>query len=129
MIAAEKYVSLTTRKKDGTTVSSPVWIAALPDGRVGFSTGSTTGKVKRIRNFPEVTLQPCDSRGRVAEGASVITGRATIVEGADYEPVQAAIRAKYGLMFTILTGSGRLWSKLRRRVEVSVGVAIELDAA
>jgi hypothetical protein len=63
----------------------------------------------------------------VQAGSAVSTGQASIVEGAEYEPIGAAIRAKYGVMFTILTAVGRLTSKLRRRAEVTVGIAIELD--
>jgi uncharacterized protein len=129
MIAAEKYVSLTTRKKDGSTVSSPVWIAALPDGRVGFTTDATSGKVKRIGNFDDVTLQACDSRGRVKPGSEQVSGRASIVEGAEYEVVRAAVKAKYGLTFTVLMTGSSIWSKLRRRPESGVGVVIDVEGA
>ena len=65
-IASEQYVSITTSRRDGRTVSSPVWIAPLADGRVGFTTGSASGKVKRIveidlprpRDVNEIRLTP-----------------------------------------------------------------------
>ncbi|MEZ5249426.1 MAG: hypothetical protein R2713_09520 [Ilumatobacteraceae bacterium] len=37
-LADEKYVVLTTTRKDGRSVPTPVWIAALPDGALGFTT-------------------------------------------------------------------------------------------
>ena len=37
-IAEEAYVRLTTFTRDGTPKQSPVWIAALADGRLGFTT-------------------------------------------------------------------------------------------
>jgi hypothetical protein len=37
-IATEKYVSLSTHKNNGDLVATPAWIAALPDGSIGFTT-------------------------------------------------------------------------------------------
>ncbi len=58
-IAAEKYVSLTTFKKDGTPRPAPVWISDLGDGTMGFTTASSSWKVKRLsscsRATPEAT--------------------------------------------------------------------------
>ena len=67
-ITDEKYVSFTTLRKNGTPVSSPVWIAPLGDGTAGFTTDATSGKVKRVRKNAQVTLRPCTSRGKVAPG-------------------------------------------------------------
>jgi uncharacterized protein len=50
----QRTVLLTTRKRDGTTVGTPVNIALGSDGRAYFRTWSATGKAKRIRNFPQV---------------------------------------------------------------------------
>ncbi len=35
-IADEKYVLITTYRKNGDAVSSPVWIAPLPDGTAAW---------------------------------------------------------------------------------------------
>jgi PPOX class probable F420-dependent enzyme len=43
-LAQEKYVSLTTFKRDGTPVSTPVWCAG-DDGRLLVWTGASTWKV------------------------------------------------------------------------------------
>ncbi len=60
-IADEKYVALTTYKKDGSTKSLPVWIADFGGGQVGFTTSSSSYKVKRINNDSRVILQPSNS--------------------------------------------------------------------
>jgi hypothetical protein len=39
-LADEKYLALTTFKRDGTAVTSPVWAAPLSDGKIGFWTSS-----------------------------------------------------------------------------------------
>ena len=41
-IADEKYVALTTYKKDGSTKTLPVWIADFGGGQVGFTTSSSS---------------------------------------------------------------------------------------
>ena len=102
VIAAEKYVAFTTFKRDGTPVSTPVWIAALADGRVGFTTDSTSWKARRLANDSRCTVQASDARGRVAAGADVFSGTAQVVTGADAEPVQAAIRAKYRVWVPVI---------------------------
>lgn len=55
---------LTTFRRDGTGVGTPVGIRIVGD-KVYFTTWSTTGKVKRLANNPRVMLAPCTRRGRV----------------------------------------------------------------
>jgi uncharacterized protein len=100
-LADEKFISFTTYKRDGTAVATPVWIVALDDGRFGFWTASTTGKVKRLKHDPKVTIQPCDARGRVKSGTSPTAGTAALADGAAADVVRTKIKAKYGLMVRV----------------------------
>ncbi|MFN8023534.1 MAG: PPOX class F420-dependent oxidoreductase [Acidimicrobiales bacterium] len=125
-IADEKYVVLTTTKKNGQTVPTAVWIAALPDGSLGFTTELTSGKVKRIRNFPEVTLQPSNARGVVKPGSSPITARASVLTGDEVTPVETAIKAKYGFMVTLI-GVTYSIRKLFKRSDPAPRAAIRLE--
>lgn len=104
-ITDETYVLLTTFRKSGEGVPTPVWIVALPDGSCGFTTEASSGKVKRIRNNPAVTLQPCDMRGKVREGSEVVHATAEVLLDADAHVVRDAIRAKHRV-FTTLMGIG-----------------------
>jgi len=115
-IADEKYVSITTYRKNGDAVSSPVWIAPLSDGTAGFTTEDGSGKVKRIRNNPQVTLQACSVRGAVKPGTPVVQATAEVLLGADAQPVRDAIAGKYSLMIKFFR-VGELWRKLRRKPE------------
>lgn len=63
-IGAGKYALLTTYKKDGSPVASPVWLA-VQDGRIVVAANADSWKIKRIRRNPSVTLQLCDARGAV----------------------------------------------------------------
>lgn len=126
-IADERYVSLTTFRRNGEAVSSPVWIAPLADGTAGFTTGSSSGKVKRIRNNPSVTLRPCDSRGRVPDGTVAVTATATVLTGADAAPIKQAIKAKYGLMVTVIHAMGAVRSVFTRSTAADCVVHLQID--
>lgn len=102
-VTDETYVLLTTFRKTGEGVGTPVWIVALPDGAAGFTTEVTSGKVKRIRNNPKVTLQPCDMRGKVRESSEVVEAVAEVLVGADAHPVRDAIRRKHSLMTKLMS--------------------------
>ena len=115
-IADEKYVLITTFRKNGDAVSSPVWIAAMPDGTAGFTTEDNSGKVKRIRNNPKVTLQPCSMKGAPKEGSAVVEATAEVVLGAEAEPIRTAIHRKYSVM-TKMFKLSELWRKVRRKPE------------
>jgi PPOX class probable F420-dependent enzyme len=124
-IAGEKYVSITTKKRSGDVVSTPVWIVGLADGRIGVITDADSGKAKRIANFADVTLQPCDSRGRIREGTEPVAATASILRGADVDPFGEALRAKYGLMVPLINAGYKLRNLVTRR-QASERVAVEL---
>ena len=124
-LGAQRYVSITTRKRNGDTVSSPVWIAPLGDGRLGFTTGSASGKVRRIRNFPDVELRPCDVRGRVPAGAPVVLATARVVTGDAYQPVRRAISKKYRWQFTLIELSGTVKGWFTRDAAADCGIVLQ----
>jgi PPOX class probable F420-dependent enzyme len=111
----EKYVLLTTFRRDGTAVATPVWCVKLDDERIGFWTSSGSGKAKRLSHTARVTVTPCDARGRVRAGAAVVDATARLVTGAELEEIRRRIIAKYGVMtkFTkfLATAAGVLRGK------------------
>ena len=115
-ITDEKYVLLTTFRKNGDGVGTPVWIVSLSDGTAGFTTEVDSGKVKRIRNNPSVTLQACNLRGKVTADSAVVTATADVLLGADARPVTKAVRRKYRVAILLLD-VGTLFRKLLRRAE------------
>jgi PPOX class probable F420-dependent enzyme len=101
-ISQEKYVSVATFRKTGVAVATATWVVPLDGGRVGILTSSASGKAKRLRNNPSVTLQPSDVRGRVKAGTMPVTGTVDLVtSGPDFEALTTKVRAKYGLMVPI----------------------------
>jgi len=101
-LAEERYISLTTFKKDGTPKPMPVWAVDAGEGRLGFVTSSKTWKVKRIINNATVEVQPSDSRGKVKEGSEPIQGTAQIVEGQEFDRLYQLVKAKYGYQLKII---------------------------
>ena len=108
-ISEEKYVSATTFRRTGVAVATATWIVPLDGSRVGRSTSSASGKAKRLRNNPSVTLQSSDVRGRVEPGTRPVTGTVELVtSGPDFEAITSRVKAKYGLMVPITRVADRV---------------------
>jgi PPOX class probable F420-dependent enzyme, Rv2061 family len=114
-----QYVLLTTFRKDGRAVPTPVWV--VRDGEhLAIWTVRDSGKVKRIRRNGDVLIGPCDVRGRPT--GDQVPGRATVLDATGTARVKAALARKYGLL-----GRLTLWgSRLRRGREGTVAVRITL---
>ncbi|GAA3240064.1 PPOX class F420-dependent oxidoreductase [Pseudonocardia petroleophila] len=100
-LADAKFVQLTTFRRDGTGVPTPVWVVPLDGGAIGVWTMEGTGKVKRARRSGEVTLAVCDRRGNV--GGPAVPGTARVLDETGLRTVRDAVRRKYGLLGRILT--------------------------
>ncbi len=116
-LASAEFVLLTTFRRDGTPVPTPVWVAPIADG-IGIWTAADSGKVKRIRRNGAVTLAECDRRGNPT-GPSV-PGHARILDDTGTAQVLAAIRRKYGLPGTLLTALSRLRRGRSGRIALAV---------
>jgi len=95
-LAAAKYISLTTFKKDGTPVRTPVWFAES-EGKLYFVTRNDMWKYKRIRNHPRVSVAPCTMRGTVT--GPEFPGRARILPLQEWPAARALMRRKYWLLY------------------------------
>jgi PPOX class probable F420-dependent enzyme len=123
-LADEKFVSLTTFKKDGDGIAEPMWIATLGDQLV-MMTGADSWKVKRLRRDPRVTLVPSDRSGKVTGNAAPVEGTAEIVTDADdVVAVVSAVKRKYGLMFHVISLIKKIAA--RGRTPQPVGLRITL---
>jgi PPOX class probable F420-dependent enzyme len=105
---------LTTFRRDGTPVSTPVWVVGLDEGRVGFTTSSGSGKYKRLRHTERVTVQPCDVRGRVTPGSTVENATAALVSGPEYLAIRSKVQAKYGVMWHVTRFLGFVGGLVKR---------------
>ncbi|EAP98157.1 hypothetical protein JNB_14373 [Janibacter sp. HTCC2649] len=103
LLGEQQYVELTTFRRNGTPVATPVWIA--PDGDdLLIVTVDDTGKTKRLAHTARVELRPCDMRGRVDTDAPRYAARARVERGeAAVARVKKAVGAKYGWWYRALT--------------------------
>lgn len=81
-LEGHKNVNLTTFRRGGEAVVTPVWFVVL-DGMLYVRTGADSGKVKRIRNDPRVLLAPATVRGRPVGPATGARARALGPEEAE----------------------------------------------
>lgn len=93
-----RYILLTTFRRDGTPVATPVWVVKLEGGAVGFWTSSGSGKVKRLAHTARVTVQPCDARGRIKAATTPVDATARLATAAEYAMIRERVVAKYGVM-------------------------------
>jgi uncharacterized protein len=106
----QRTVLLTTRKRDGATVGTPVNIALGADGRAYFRTWSATAKAKRMRNFPQVWIAPCTARGKITGPQRQAT--AVLLSGPEADVAARALARKYPLLQGLLVpGFHRLTKK------------------
>jgi PPOX class probable F420-dependent enzyme len=118
-IVRSRYVSLTTYRKDGTPVTTPVW--HVPHGaELWIVTEAASGKVKRIRNNPQVRVQPCSVRGTVAPDAPSATGTARLLDGDGTALARKLLARRY-----IMSRAGNWFARLLRlRRPAMIGIVV-----
>jgi PPOX class probable F420-dependent enzyme len=93
-IRGQKYISLTTFRKNGIAVPTPVWFGE-DDGKLYVMTRSVMGKTKRIRNNPQVRVAPCTIRGKITGQEFAASARILPLE--EHPHARQTINRKYWL--------------------------------
>ena len=95
----EKYINLSTKKRDGTYINTPVWFAKEGEtNNYYIYTLIKAGKVKRIRNFKDVKVATCKFNGKLK--GNWIDATANLIN--DPEKIKLAyslLKIKYGIIF------------------------------
>jgi len=91
-IQRQKYISLTTFRKTGAAVATPVWFGEA-DGKLYVMTRSDMGKTKRIRNRPQVRVAACTMRGKVTGAEFAATARILLPQ--EHARARQTINQKY----------------------------------
>ena len=105
-----KYVSLTTFRRDGTPVSTPVWFVA-ENGHLLVETDGDSYKVKRIRRNDNVTVASCNATGRIA--GEVVSAHAAILPAEELPRVEQLLHRKYRLDYIFVLPIYLLVQRLR----------------
>jgi PPOX class probable F420-dependent enzyme len=87
-----KYLSITSYKRDGTAVATPVWFVEQ-GGQLLVQTDLGSGKVKRIRANPVVSVALSNGRGRLR--GDQVTARAELLAASETARIEDLIRRKY----------------------------------
>ena len=121
-----KYLSVTSLRRDGAGVSTPVWFVS-EGGRLLIETDGDSYKVKRIRANPSVTVASCTVRGRL-NGES-FPARAEVLPVADVARVEQLLAHKYRIdmlgMKPIRWAQAKLHLGRKRGVSVIVAITPE----
>ncbi|MEU6539227.1 PPOX class F420-dependent oxidoreductase [Streptomyces sp. NPDC047000] len=118
-VAGGKYLLVTSYRRDGTPVATPVWVV-LDGDTPAFWTVTGSWKVKRIRARADVLVGPCDVRGKPT--GHQVPATAEICDAEGTARIRRLIARKYGI-------AGRLTllgSRLRRGADGTVGVRVTL---
>jgi uncharacterized protein len=95
-----KYTNLETYRKSGKAVITPVWFVFERENFFVI-TRSGTGKVKRLRNNPNVRISPCSFRGQVK--GKWIEGIASFVDPIEFPRIISLRNKKYGIQSKIIS--------------------------
>jgi uncharacterized protein len=123
-LGEQRFVSLTTFKRNGEGVPAPMWIGR--DGADLFVwTPADSWKVKRVRNNSRVLLAPSTRFGKVRDGVSPVEGTAQVViDPVTVERLQGEIRRKYGFGYRLVTLAEMIAARGRKpRVILRIAVS------
>jgi uncharacterized protein len=112
-IQDQKYISLTTFRKTGASVPTPVWFGE-GDGKLYVMTRSDMGKTKRIRNNPQVRVAPSTIRGKVT--GPEFPASARLLSPQEHARARSTINRKYWMARIPL-----IWSRTDTYIEISFG--------
>jgi hypothetical protein len=106
-VAEATYIVLTTYRRDGRAVSTPVHLV-VEGNQAFFRTWDVAGKAKRLRHTPEVEIAPATFRGRTLGPA--MRARAHLLEGEESGRAARMLAIKHPILH------GRLipWAHRRR---------------
>jgi uncharacterized protein len=119
-LAAERYVSLVTFRRNGNGVATPLWIAA-DNGKLYAFTDGTSAKMKRLKVTARIRIAACDARGNVR--GEYVNGQARRVDDpVVIERAMAALAHKYGWQIALLNLFSRLFGRIGRRAIIEITI-------
>ena len=92
-----EYINLVTYKNDGSTITTPVWVAPHDDSLV-ITSSLNAGKVKRIRNNGKATIYATNQSSSQKLSESLDVKGSLITEPKEKAQAVDKIKNKYGLI-------------------------------
>lgn len=119
-----RYLSITSFRRDGTGVATPVWIVSNGE-RLFALTDLHSAKSRRIRRNPLVMVAPCRADGKL-RGEEMPARAEVLTATADLERVQKRLLERYELTYRVVMFFYRLGRRLRRQTSVADGAALAI---
>lgn len=119
-----RYLSITSFKRDGTGIATPVWFVS--DGRRLFAfTDLHSSKIRRVRRNSHVLVASCWPWGTLRRGP--VPARAEVLtDTADLERVRELLLAHYKISYRIVMFIYRLGHRTRGEQTVADGAALAI---
>jgi PPOX class probable F420-dependent enzyme len=118
-----KYLSLTSFKRDGTGVATPMWFV-VEHGRLLVETDKRTFKVKRIRRNPTVMIAPCSASGRLH--GDPVPARAELLPASERDHVDRLMARKYRIDRVLILPLYRAVQRLRGNPDRAAPVVLAI---
>ena len=119
-----RFLSVTSFKRDGTGVATPVWFVS--DGRRLFAlTDLHSAKVRRVRRNPRVLVAPCRADGKLRR-EPVPAHAEVLTSTVDLEHVQKLLLERYRITYRLVMVAYRLGRRVRGRSSVADGAALAI---
>ena len=119
-----RFLSVTSFKRDGTGVATPVW--SVSDGSRLFAfTDLHSPKVWRMRRNPRVLIASCRPGGKL-RGEPVAARAEVLTDSAELERVRRLLLARYKISYRVVMLFYRLGRRLRGKQTVADGAALAI---
>jgi PPOX class probable F420-dependent enzyme len=119
-----RYLSVTSFKRDGTGVATPVWFVS--DGARLFAlTDLHSAKVRRMRRNPHVLVASCRADGKLR--SEPLPARVEVLTTTpELDHVQKLLSERYKISYRLVMLIYRLGRRLRGRRSVAEGAALAI---
>lgn len=114
----QKYINLETYRKNGQAVQTTVWFV-IDAGTIYIRTDMNSGKVKRIKNNPNVRVTPSSARGQPK--GKWVEGKIKMASSLESEHANQLLEQKYGLQGKLI----RMFNKIRSTRPIVLSIQIQ----
>ena len=114
----QKYINLETYRRNGQAVRTTVWFV-MDAGTIYIRTDMNSGKVKRIKNNPNIRITPSGARGQLK--GKWIEGKIKMAGSLELEHANQLLEQKYGIQGRII----RVFNKIRNTRPTVLSIQIQ----
>ena len=114
----QKYINLETYRRNGQAVRTTVWFV-MDAGTIYIRTDMNSGKIKRIKNNPNIRITPSGARGQLK--GKWIEGKIKMAGSLELEHAKQLLEQKYGIQGKII----RVFNKIRNTRPTVLSIQIQ----